>query len=274
MADEEKRGKLTRVASTGGVQLDDQIQWYNPTMKAKEKVLPKIEKLRVNVGKQVILKLIGNYWNGITIVTDEDPEKTIIDTVKKEPGSALKDKGPNDMPKTEPKKEPEKKAEPEPEPVKKEEQKKEEGPGEDGPMVGPEEPLITIHKKLNLIQQKLKVPKSQENKFAHFNYRNMSDILEGLKPLLKLYNVSIVLSDEVVQVGERIYIKATAKLIDSKTSKHIEAIGYAREAKEKKGMDDAQITGSASSYARKYALNGLLAIDDTEDIDSNKNDGT
>lgn len=123
---------------------------------------------------------------------------------------------------------------------------------------------------LQQIQAKLKAPKGQYNKFGSYSYRSCEDILEALKPLLAEYECYIVMSDSVEAVGDRVYIKATASL--KKDGKVIEeASAYAREALTKKGMDESQITGSASSYARKYALNGLFAIDDTKDVDIKDN---
>lgn len=122
--------------------------------------------------------------------------------------------------------------------------------------------------KLIETQNELKAPKNQYNKFGNYNYRNAEDILEAVKPILKKHGCLLTISDEVVPVGDRIYVKATATITDGKTEKHVSA--WAREAEAKKGMDDAQITGSASSYARKYALNGLFLIDDTKDPDSNE----
>ncbi|WP_231199750.1 ERF family protein [Streptococcus equi] len=119
---------------------------------------------------------------------------------------------------------------------------------------------------LRCIQADLIAPKGQYNSFGKYAYRSAEDILEALKPLLKKYDASIVLSDEIVQVGERYYVEATATLYAMG-----ECVGnkaYAREDETKKGMDGAQITGAASSYARKYALNGLLAIDDNNDADT------
>lgn len=121
--------------------------------------------------------------------------------------------------------------------------------------------------KLNEIQQKLSVPKSHKNTFGNYNYRNCEDILEAVKPLLGDSNLFI--SDEVVQVGDRYYVKATATLIDG--DKETIVTAYARESEDKKGMDSAQITGASSSYARKYALNGLFLIDDGKDADSDDN---
>lgn len=117
------------------------------------------------------------------------------------------------------------------------------------------------------IQAELKAPKNQTNSFGKYKYRSAEDIVEAVKPILSKYGTALVITDEVVQVGERIYIKATASLLDG-TDDSISVSGWAREEEVKKGMDAAQITGSASSYARKYALNGLFAIDDTKDSDS------
>lgn len=121
---------------------------------------------------------------------------------------------------------------------------------------------------LKTIQQKLKAPKSQRNNFGNYNYRSCEDILEAVKPLLAETGATLLLTDELVQVGERYYIKATARFIDG--SKETNVSAYAREAEIKKGMDDSQITGTASSYARKYALNGLFLIDDTKDADTDE----
>lgn len=125
-----------------------------------------------------------------------------------------------------------------------------------------------ILKKLNKVQTELKAPKSQYNKFGGYNYRNCEDILEAVKPILKEVGAIIVLSDDIVPVGDRYYIKATAKFIDIDNAETVENQALAREEEIKKGMDGSQITGAASSYARKYALNGLLAIDDTKDADT------
>jgi hypothetical protein len=125
-------------------------------------------------------------------------------------------------------------------------------------------------KELIEIQSKLKAPKSQVNKFGNYKYRNLDDINEAVKPLLAEQNCTLILSDNIEQVGERIYVKATATLTNSK-NESVTVTAFAREAEFKKGMDDSQITGTASSYARKYALNGLFAIDDTKDADSMDN---
>lgn len=122
--------------------------------------------------------------------------------------------------------------------------------------------------KLISMQKELKVPKSQRNTFGNYNYRNCEDILEAVKPLLAKHECVLTLSDSIEAVGSRYYVKVTARVTDGKDS--IEVTAYAREAESKKGMDDSQITGSTSSYARKYALNGLFAIDDTKDADTDE----
>lgn len=122
----------------------------------------------------------------------------------------------------------------------------------------------SIYSFLAKIQRELKAPKGQFNKFANFYYRSCEDILEAVKPLLGNYCLTI--SDEVMEARDRYYIKATARLSNGK--EFIENVAFARETDTKKGMDASQITGAASSYARKYALNGLFAIDDTRDADS------
>ncbi len=119
---------------------------------------------------------------------------------------------------------------------------------------------------LNKVQTELKAPKTQENKFGGYKYRSCEDILEALKELEAKHSFCTLLSDEIMLVANRIYVKATAKFVCDKGEISVSA--YAREAEVKKGMDEAQITGSASSYARKYALNGLFAIDDTKDADA------
>jgi hypothetical protein len=118
------------------------------------------------------------------------------------------------------------------------------------------------------IQKELKVPKNQMNKFGNYRFRSAEDIIEAAKPICHKYDCGLTISDEVVLIGDRIYVKATATLYKKGAEESISTTGYAREEEVKKGMDAAQITGSASSYARKYALNGLFAIDDTKDADS------
>lgn len=121
---------------------------------------------------------------------------------------------------------------------------------------------------LKNIQQELKAPKGQYNNFGKYKYRSAEDILEAVKPLLGKYGAQLTLTDDIIEVGGRIYVKATAKLTDGKESTVTTA--FAREPAEKKGMDESQITGTASSYARKYALNGLFLIDDTKDADTDE----
>lgn len=127
-----------------------------------------------------------------------------------------------------------------------------------------------VFQKLSLIQQEMKAPKNLKNSFGGYMYRNAEGILEALKPFESKYNVMVILSDEIVNIGERYYIKATAQLFDCETGEKLKAEAYAREASDKKGMDDSQITGTASSYARKYALNGLFLLDDTKDADTDE----
>lgn len=117
------------------------------------------------------------------------------------------------------------------------------------------------------IQYNLKAPKGQRNNFGGYNYRSCEDIMEAVKPLLKEVNCSLTVSDDIVQVADRIYVKATATLRTS-TGETYTNTAFAREALSKKGMDESQVTGAASSYARKYALNGLFCIDDTKDADA------
>ena len=130
-----------------------------------------------------------------------------------------------------------------------------------------------VYMKLVEVQSELKAPKSQFNKFGNYAYRNCEDILEALKPILNKVKAIVNISDEVVLVGERYYIKATVKFIDAETGEIVEASAMAREEESKKGMDASQLTGSTSSYARKYALNGLFAIDDTKDSDTTNTHG-
>lgn len=128
---------------------------------------------------------------------------------------------------------------------------------------------MTLHKSLAEVQQKLNAPKGQTNTFGGYRYRSCEDILQAVKPLLG--DLSIVISDEIIMIGDRVYVKATASFTDGKEC--IQTTAYAREELTKKGMDASQITGSASSYARKYALNGLLLIDDSKDADATNDHG-
>ena len=128
---------------------------------------------------------------------------------------------------------------------------------------------LSIHEKLNIVQTSLKVEKGHRNDFGKYNYRNLADIFQGVKQLLNETGCYLIVSDEIVNIGGSNYIKATATFGDGNDEVH--AYGYARESVSKKGMDDSQITGATSSYARKYACNGLFAIDDTADADSMDN---
>lgn len=127
---------------------------------------------------------------------------------------------------------------------------------------------MNIYEKLQIIQTELKAPKNQYNSFGKYKYRSCEDIQEGVKPLLEKTKTALTISDEIIVVGVRYYIKATATLFDSESEEKVANIAYAREEESKKGMDGSQVTGASSSYARKYALNGLFCIDDTKDSDS------
>lgn len=129
---------------------------------------------------------------------------------------------------------------------------------------------MNIFEKLLNIQNELKAPKNQHNKFGNYDFRSAEDILEAVKPLCNKNKVLLTLTDEIITVGNRYYVKATALLtdIESETLSEYEVNAYAREEEQKKGMDASQVTGAASSYARKYALNGLFCIDDTKDADT------
>lgn len=123
--------------------------------------------------------------------------------------------------------------------------------------------------KIVAIQSELKAPKGQYNSFGKYNYRSCEDILEGVKPLLAKHGLVLTIQDYIELIGDRYYVKAIATITDGKES--ISTSAYARESLDKKGMDASQVTGATSSYARKYALNGLLAIDDTKDADTMDN---
>ena len=122
---------------------------------------------------------------------------------------------------------------------------------------------------LRSIQCELKAPKGQYNSFGKYSYRSCEDILEAVKPLLDKYKATVYITDEVVSVGDRIYVKATATFVD-KDGNEVSVSAFAREPVARKGMDEAQVTGATSSYARKYALNGLFLIDDTKDADTDE----
>ena len=126
-------------------------------------------------------------------------------------------------------------------------------------------------KELIQIQNELKAPKNQRNNFGKYNYRSCEDILEAVKPLANDKGCYVLINDQIELIGDRYYVKATATITNGEQSVSVSA--YARESLTKKGMDDAQVTGATSSYARKYALNGLFAIDDTKDADATNNHG-
>lgn len=132
------------------------------------------------------------------------------------------------------------------------------------------EPLTpNIYEALRLVQIQLKAPKGQRNSFGNYDYRSAEDILEAVKPILADNNLTLLVADEVVLIGDRYYIKASARVCNE-AGDRLGVSAYAREAEDKKGMDSAQITGATSSYARKYALNGLFAIDDSKDADTDE----
>lgn len=133
---------------------------------------------------------------------------------------------------------------------------------------------MSLYERLLNIQNELKVPKSQKNTFGGYNYRSAEDILENAKPVLAKYCTVLTVSDRIILIGERYYIEATATLHDVYSDAQIENVALAREEETKKGMDGSQITGTASSYARKYALNGLFALDDTKDADTDEHTKT
>lgn len=123
------------------------------------------------------------------------------------------------------------------------------------------------------VQSQLKAPKGRTNKFGGYKYRSCEDILKAAKPLLREHGILLTISDRVVEIAGRYYVQATATAINTNCgNEHVECTAYAREAEEKKGMDESQITGTASSYARKYALNGLFCLDDVVDADADLED--
>lgn len=128
-------------------------------------------------------------------------------------------------------------------------------------------------KELITIQSELKAPKNQYNSFGKYPYRNCEDILEAVKPLLKKTDTYLIIEDDIVLIGERYYVKAVIKLYSGQGSLIAESSSFAREEESQKGMSSSQVTGSASSYARKYALNGLFCIDDTKDADTTNTHG-
>lgn len=129
---------------------------------------------------------------------------------------------------------------------------------------------MSIYSKLALVQSQLKAPKNKQNTFSNFNYRSLEDICEAVKPLLIGNGLTMFIKDEIELIGDRYYIKSTATLAEIESGEKIEVSAYARETQSKPKFDESQITGSASSYARKYALNGLFLIDDTKDADTDE----
>lgn len=129
---------------------------------------------------------------------------------------------------------------------------------------------MSIGEKLFKIQQEMNVPKDLYNKYGNFYYRNAETILAEFKKAAKDLKLVLLLNDEIVEIAGKVYVKATASITDYETNEEVLATAYAREADKKTGMDDAQITGAASSYARKYALNGLFLLDDVKDPDSDE----
>ena len=130
---------------------------------------------------------------------------------------------------------------------------------------------MSIVKTLSKIQADLKAPKGQRNNFGKYNYRSAEDILEAVKPMTSKHGLILTLSDEMTLIGDRIYVKATARLTNGE--QEVVTVAFAREEENKKGMDASQVTGAASSYARKYALNGLFCIDDNKDSDATNDHG-
>lgn len=129
---------------------------------------------------------------------------------------------------------------------------------------------LSITAKLSAIQTQIKAPKNLYNSFGKYNYRNAESILESVKPYLKELGVILTLNDSIELIGDRYYVKATAQLMDCESGDYVYTTAYARETEEKKGMDGSQVTGATSSYARKYALNGLFLLDDTKDADTDE----
>lgn len=130
---------------------------------------------------------------------------------------------------------------------------------------------LTLRQKLTKVQSELKAPKNNKNNFGGYQYRSCEDVLESLKPILLKYELFMSISDEIIEVGNRIYVKATVKVFDDINEECVSA--FAREDEGKKGFDLSQLTGATSSYARKYALNGMFLIDDTKDADATNTHG-
>lgn len=136
-----------------------------------------------------------------------------------------------------------------------------------------EQATPSIYEALRFVQLELKAPKGQRNSFGNYDYRSAEDILEAVKPVLADNNLTLLVDDEIVLIGDRYYVKATAAVFNE-AGESVKATASAREAEDKKGMDSAQVTGATSSYARKYALNGLFAIDDSKDADTDEHKHT
>lgn len=132
---------------------------------------------------------------------------------------------------------------------------------------------MSVYEKLGEVQKVLKAPKNQKNQFGGYMYRSCEDILEAAKPLCVDNGLVLMISDDIKVIGERVYVMATAGVTDIETAENVEVHAFAREPLQKKGSDESQITGAASSYARKYALNGLFCIDDTKDADATNDHG-
>lgn len=132
---------------------------------------------------------------------------------------------------------------------------------------------MNVYVKLANVQSALKAPKGQYNSFGKYKYRSCEDIVESVKPLLKANGLLLTLTDEIVNIADRFYVKATATIIDTDKGERVSVSAFAREEETKKGMDGSQVTGASSSYARKYALNGIFAIDDTKDSDTTNTHG-
>jgi hypothetical protein len=133
---------------------------------------------------------------------------------------------------------------------------------------------MSVLTKLLEVQSKLKANKGQRNTFGNYNYRSAEDIVESAKPLLKENGLLMTLNDDLVLVGDRFYVKATVTIIDVESGESITTSAFAREPEQKKGADESQVTGASSSYARKYAMNGMFAIDDTKDADTDEHKKT
>lgn len=133
-----------------------------------------------------------------------------------------------------------------------------------------EKKVLSFKEKIQKVQMELKAPKNLYNSFGKYHYRNAESICEAFKPYGEKYGLVLTLQDDIIQVGDRVYVKATAQLIDVTSDDMCEVTAYARESDDKKGMDASQLTGATSSYARKYALNGLFLLDDTKDADTDE----